>query len=106
MADFVEAVRLDQLPLGMGTAVTIAGKMVALFNVEGKIHAIDDTCPHAGGSLSTGRLERRIVTCPVHGMKIDVTTGCFATGSGFAVASYPVKEDCGTIMVAIGTTEK
>ena len=40
-----------------------------------------------------------IVTCPVHGMKFDVTTGCFAGTSDFGVAAYPAKVVDGKIMV-------
>ena len=38
-----------------------------------------------------GKLDGRKVTCPVHRMKFDVTTGCFAGTLDYAVASYPVK---------------
>ena len=68
MADLVEAWRPDQLPLGMGVIVTIAGKALANLNAVGKIPAIDSNCPHAGGSLGMGKLDGGIVTCPVHGM--------------------------------------
>ena len=105
MADLVEAARLDRVPPGTSMVVTIGGKSVALFNVDGRIHAIDDTCPHAGASLGIGKLEGRIVTCRFHGMKIDVTNGCFPASSGFAVASYPVMVIAGTIRVAIGPLE-
>ena len=67
---------------------------MAIFNVDGNICAIADTCPHAGGSLGMGKLDGTIVTCPVHGMKFDVTTGCFAGTSDLGVASYP-GEGCG-----------
>ena len=63
----------------------------AIFNVDGTICAIADTCPHVGGSLGLGKLNGRIATCPAHGMKFDVTTGCFAGTSDFGVASFPAK---------------
>jgi nitrite reductase/ring-hydroxylating ferredoxin subunit len=100
MADFVEAARLDQIPLGKSLSTTVAGKPIGLFNVDGKIYAIDDICPHAGASLGLGKLDGRIVTCAHHGMKIDVVTGCFPASTGFAVASYPVIVVAGIIMVA------
>ena len=102
MADFVEAAPLDLVPPGYGTTVTVGDKSVALFNVDGTIYAIDDTCPHAGGSLGTSKLDGGVVTCRAHGMKFDVATGCFAGTTGFGVASYPVKVVDGAILVAIG----
>lgn len=101
MDDFVEAARLDEVPLGTGKAIAIAGKEVALFNVDGQIYAIDDVCPHAGSSLGNGKLAGRVVTCRSHGMKIDVATGCFPASEGFAVTSYPVMVLAGKIMVAL-----
>jgi nitrite reductase/ring-hydroxylating ferredoxin subunit len=102
MDDFVEAARVDDVPVGKSIAVTVADKAVAIFNVDGQIYAIDDTCPHAGASLGgSGRLEGRIVTCSHHGMKIDVITGRFPASEGFAVASYPVMILAGKIMVAL-----
>ena len=101
MADFIEVTPLDQVPPGTGSTFEVAGKDVALFNVDGTIYAIDDTCPHAGGSLGTSTFDGTIVTCRAHGMKFDITTGCFAGGSDFGVASYPVKVVDGKIMVAL-----
>jgi 3-phenylpropionate/trans-cinnamate dioxygenase ferredoxin subunit len=101
MAAFIEVTNLEHIRPGTGSRFFIADKDVAIFNVDGKICAISDTCPHAGGSLGMGKLDGRIVTCPVHGMKFDVTTGCFAGTSEFGVAVYPAKIVGGTIMVAI-----
>jgi 3-phenylpropionate/trans-cinnamate dioxygenase ferredoxin subunit len=102
MADFVEAARLDEVLVGTGRCVEIAGKQIGLFNVEGQICAIDDACPHFGASLGgTGKLNGRIVTCSVHGMKIDVVTGCFPASEGFAVASYPVMVLAEKILVSV-----
>jgi nitrite reductase/ring-hydroxylating ferredoxin subunit len=56
MADFVEVATLDQLAPGHGMTVTVRGVPVALFNVEGTVYAIDDTCRHAGVSLGAGEL--------------------------------------------------
>jgi len=55
--------------------VEVEGKKIALFNVDGSIYAIDDTCTHRGGPLSKGVLEGKQVTCPWHGATFDVTTG-------------------------------
>jgi nitrite reductase/ring-hydroxylating ferredoxin subunit len=106
MAEFVEVARVEKIPPGSGSRFTVADKDVAVFNVDGTICVIADTCPHAGGSLGLGKLDGRIVTCPVHGMKFDVTTGCFAGTSDYGVASYPAKVVDGEIMVALRSNEK
>jgi 3-phenylpropionate/trans-cinnamate dioxygenase ferredoxin component len=101
MAEFIEATGLEQLRPGTGSRFTLLDKEVAIFNVDGNICAISDICPHAGGSLGLGKLDGSIVTCPVHGMKFDATTGCFAGTSDFGVAAYPAKVVDGKIMVSI-----
>jgi nitrite reductase/ring-hydroxylating ferredoxin subunit len=101
MADFIEAARLDELPPGTGTCVTVAGKDVALFNVEGTIYAMEDSCLHQGLSLGTSKLEGNIVTCRGHGWRYNVTTGKTLHVRDYGVATYPVKVVDGKIMVAI-----
>jgi nitrite reductase/ring-hydroxylating ferredoxin subunit len=97
--NFIEVARLDEVP--PGTGFRVLDQPVAVFNVAGRIFAIADTCPHAGGSLGMGRLEGSIVTCPMHGMKFDVATGCFAGTPDSGVDSYPVKVVDGKVMVGL-----
>ena len=101
MPEYVEAGRLEELPSGKGTTVTIANKDLALFNVDGTIYAMDDSCLHHGVSLGTSSVEGKIVTCRGHGWQYDVTTGSTLNVQGCGVASYPVKIVDGEIMVAI-----
>ena len=101
MADFIEAARLDEIPAGTSRFVRIADKDIALFNVDGNIYAIADTCAHQGSSLAQGKFEGKVVTCRSHGWRYDVTTGYLTSSPGFGVASYPVKVVDGKIMVAL-----
>ena len=105
MADFITIASVDRILPGTGAPFIAADKDIAVFNVNGTICAIADTCPHAGGSLGLGKLDGEIVTCPVHGMKFDVTTGCFAGTPHFGVASFPAKVEDGKILVALGSAD-
>jgi nitrite reductase/ring-hydroxylating ferredoxin subunit len=104
MANYIEVANLEQLPPGRGTTVSIEGKDIALFNVDGTVYAMDDTCLHQGVSLGISKLEGNIVTCRGHGWKYDVTTGSTYPVPGVGVATYPVKVVDGKIMVAIDET--
>ena len=42
---------------------------------SGEYFAIDDTCTHAGATLSEGKLEDSIITCDWHGAKFDCKNG-------------------------------
>jgi nitrite reductase/ring-hydroxylating ferredoxin subunit len=100
MANYVEVANLEQLPPGRGTVVTIEGKDIALFNVDGSVYAMDDGCLHHGVSLGTSELDGKIVTCRGHGWKYDVTTGNTLHVPDYGVSAYPVKVVDGKIMVA------
>ena len=104
MASFVEVACVKQLPPGNGMVVRIDGKDIAIFNVDGTIYAMDDSCLHQGLSLGTSKLEGKVVTCRGHGWKYDVTTGSIVASPGFGVAAYPVKVVDGKIMVATDET--
>ena len=106
MANYIEVANLEQLPPGRGTTVSIEGKDIALFNVDGTVYAMDDTCLHQGVSLGISKLEGNIVTCRGHGWKYDVTTGSTYPVPGVGVATYPVKVADGKIMVAVDETLK
>ena len=75
MAEFVKVAKSEDVPDGRGKMVEVSGRKIAVFNVGGAYHAIDDTCTHKGGPLSEGELNGRQVTCPWHGATYDVTTG-------------------------------
>jgi nitrite reductase/ring-hydroxylating ferredoxin subunit len=64
------------IPVGEMRGFTLAGRKVLIANVGGQYHAMDAVCSHAGGYLPAGRLEGKMVRCPVHGAEFDVTTGC------------------------------
>ena len=75
MAGFVKVAKAQDVALGSGKRVEVSGKKIAIFNVDGKYYAIDDTCTHKGGPLSEGGLDGKEVTCPWHGAVFDVTNG-------------------------------
>ena len=48
---------------------------VSVFNVDGELFAIDDTCTHAEESLADGWVEDCAVECPRHASAFDLRTG-------------------------------
>lgn len=73
--DFIEVGHTDQVPPGTMRSFNVNGTDVLLVNVEGNYYAIGGRCTHRNGDLSQGKLEGKIVTCPRHGSRFDVTTG-------------------------------
>ena len=102
MAEFVKVAKTDEIAPGQGKMVEVSGKKVALFNVEGSFHAIDDTCTHRGGPLSEGSLDGKQVTCPWHGAIYDVTSGeVLGPPAPKGVARYNVRVEGENIEVEI-----
>ncbi len=59
-----------------GESVRVQGSVaIAVFNVDGELYAIDDTCTHQDASLSDGWLEGCAVECPLHAACFDLRTG-------------------------------
>ena len=59
-----------------GTAVRLdADVPIAVFNADGDVYAIDDTCTHQDASLADGYVEDCSVECPLHASTFDLRTG-------------------------------
>ncbi len=91
----------DALQPGQAIEVIIAGKAIAVSNVDGTFHACSNTCPHAEGPLGEGQLEGSTLTCPYHGWQFDVTTGACLTSPDDPVQVFPVKIVEDAVCVAI-----
>ncbi|QLL06239.1 bifunctional 3-phenylpropionate/cinnamic acid dioxygenase ferredoxin subunit [Mycobacterium vicinigordonae] len=65
---------LDDLPEGEAIRVD-SDPPIAVFNVDGTILAIDDTCTHQEASLSEGWVEGYDVECPLHASCFNLRTG-------------------------------
>jgi 3-phenylpropionate/trans-cinnamate dioxygenase ferredoxin subunit len=101
---FVDVVAFDVLPKGRGVSTWVAGHNVALFRVDDAVHAIEDSCPHAGSALGSGRLEGLegcVVRCPTHGLPFDVRTGCGKDNPAMKIATYPVRVESGRVLVGV-----
>lgn len=65
---------VSDIPVGDAVRVQ-ADVPVAVFNVDGDLYAIDDTCTHQDASLADGWLEGCMVECPLHAACFDLRTG-------------------------------
>lgn len=99
---FVLAGKKADVASGTIREFQVGGKAVALANVNGEFHAIDNVCLHRGGPLADGPLEGNIVTCPWHGWEYDVRTGRVGQNPSAGVACYPVEIRGEEIFVDVG----
>lgn len=74
---------------------------VAVINVDGEFHAIEDTCNHDGGELTGGCIEGCEIECPRHGARFNITTGEVLCAPAYEdVDTYPTRIHEGRIQVA------
>lgn len=91
MTEFVRVATLDQVPPGKCRPVFVAGTVVAPFNVQGQVYALDDACPHAGSSLGMGEYDGAVVQCRAHGLRFDVRSGCMPEVDGLRATTRAVR---------------
>ncbi|HWH94868.1 MAG TPA: Rieske 2Fe-2S domain-containing protein [Baekduia sp.] len=95
------ACRIDDVPLGEGREISVAGRRVAIFRTTRAWYALDATCPHRGGPLADGLICDRSVICPLHERRFDLVTGAPLV-AGDPVAAHAVEVRGDGIYVALG----
>jgi 3-phenylpropionate/trans-cinnamate dioxygenase ferredoxin subunit len=90
---FIEVAQVNEVPTGTMKSYSAGGKQILIANIDGKLYAINGVCTHAGGDLSKGKLEGKIVTCPRHGSKFDVTTGKCISGPKIVFLRFKAKDE-------------
>ena len=93
--------KTSDIPSGKMSMVSTDGKDILVTNVDGNYYAMDDTCTHAGASLSEGSLDGSTVTCPWHGSTWDCKTGkLIAFGAQLKdLSSYKVTVESDNVFV-------
>lgn len=104
-----------ELPPGARTLLEHGSHQVAVFNVDGRLYAVRNRCPHHGGPLCHGRISGtrvpsdppdyewgmidRVLTCPWHGWQFELPTGVTLFDRSIGVPVYRVAIEDGEIAV-------
>ena len=91
MPDFVTVAKTSDLASGEAKAVSVRGREIALFNLDGTFYALDNFCPHQGGPLAEGYIEGNTVTCPWHAWCFDIRTGKMSIGDLGLIDTFEVQ---------------
>lgn len=89
---YVKVAEISEIPKGAKKKVVVGSIEILLCNIDGEVYAIDDKCPHMGGSLSKGNLDGHIITCPKHGSKFNVKTGKNEDGAKLLIMKVKVQD--------------
>jgi thiamine pyrophosphate-dependent acetolactate synthase large subunit-like protein/nitrite reductase/ring-hydroxylating ferredoxin subunit len=82
---------LDELPEGRVKTVVAGRRSIALTHWQGRYGAFDNRCPHQGGPLGEGSIEKGWLRCPWHGYDYDPLTGRPPAGFSDAPACVPLE---------------
>ena len=96
-----KAVESGELPEGRIKSAKVGVRTVALIHFDGQYTAMDNRCPHQGGPLGEGSIEKGIdgqcwIRCPWHGWDFDPLTGKPPGGhedTGQEMFAVEVRED-------------
>jgi nitrite reductase/ring-hydroxylating ferredoxin subunit len=81
--------------------VRAEGRDLALIRTADGLFAMDNTCPHSGGSLAEGLVRGQTITCPLHGWQFQCKTGRVLTEKRPNQRVYKVQLDGGQIWVEL-----
>jgi nitrite reductase (NADH) small subunit len=95
----------------------LEGLSVGIFNVDGRLYALHNRCPHRGGALCRGPVtgtalptsdfefvygqEGEILRCAWHGWEFDIATGRSLVDPRIRAKTYPVEVADGDVYVLI-----
>jgi nitrite reductase/ring-hydroxylating ferredoxin subunit len=102
-AEFIKVASLADIPPGGAKAVKMDDKRsVALFNVDGRIYATNNQCPHMGYPLTRGTVRYGVITCDWHGRSFDLDGGgCFMPGCD-DLETFPVEMRDADVWIGLG----
>jgi 3-phenylpropionate/trans-cinnamate dioxygenase ferredoxin component len=98
----VDVAPVEELPPGSVKIVRAGQVAVGVYNLDGEYYAIEDRCSHDDGPLAEGDFdaEERVVICPRHGSRFDITTGRPLTLPAYEpVDTFPVTVEDGWVKV-------
>lgn len=90
----------NELPEGRVMTVTAGHTAICLTNVEGKLTALTNKCPHQGGPLGEGSIENGLLRCPWHGWDFNP---CGGDSDGFedGLQTFDLKIENDVVFVGV-----
>jgi naphthalene 1,2-dioxygenase ferredoxin component len=102
MANWVDIGETRAFPPGSQVCADAGGTSLVVFNIDGELRVIANSCPHAHMPLGMGERRGHVITCPFHGYAYDIRTGRNIDDPDDAPArTYPVREENGRVLVDV-----
>lgn len=72
---FVQAIKAEEVAPGGMKNVDLEGHELVICNIDGRFYAIQRRCGHMNAPLERGTLDGKFLTCAMHCVQFDATTG-------------------------------
>ena len=96
--EFTAVAAVADVPEETPTKVSFGATSVMLVRRADVVHALKDTCSHAGGPLSKGALKGDTITCPWHFSTFRITDGSVVHGpAGSRQVRYEARVNVGQV---------
>lgn len=109
-----------ELAPGSRKIISVAGRSIGVFNVDGELYALRNLCPHRSAPLCLGTLtgtmlpsnpgefeyglDGLMLRCPWHAWEFDIRTGeSYLDPVHYRVKSYRTEVEDGTVFVHVGS---
>jgi len=102
MSKWIEVGGETDIAPGSKKCVNADGIPVVVCNVQGKLTAFENYCPHAGLPLGEGDMSGTVITCPFHGYSFSIESGKNVDfADDIPLSMMPVKCEGGKVMVEV-----
>ncbi len=96
---------IDELDEGRVKTVTVGTQSLAVSHYDGQYGCVDNACPHQGGPLGEGSIEKGWLRCPWHGYDYSPLTGEPPAGFSDAPACFSTEVRDDGVYVALPEPE-
>ena len=97
--------KIDEIPLNGSKLVMVNNQPIAIFNLDGRIMAWDNRCPHRGASLADSHITKNVIQCKFHLWEFDTKLECSVANPAIKIKSYPIELKDGYIFLDEQTTK-
>lgn len=101
--EWIDVVAAEEVAEGGVKGVKVKEQFVALYRIDGQVHATSDVCTHEFALLSGGWLEEGVIECPLHGARFNVVDGRCLGPYGHDLACFRVRLRQGRIEIALAS---
>jgi toluene monooxygenase system ferredoxin subunit len=96
---FQRVAKIEDLWSGEMIGLEVNGEPILLVNVENRIYAYADVCPHQKSRLSEGTLTGKVLRCARHHWEFDVCSGSGVNPRNSCLKVFPIRVDGEDILV-------